>query len=105
MAKPEWGSKHRCKSCSTTFYDMQKNPIICPSCETEHKPEKLLKSSPPYKRAKPTPPKPKVVEEGESTGVLLDDDAILKEEDADPSEDEDTDIGGVVAAPSKEEEL
>lgn len=44
MAKPEWGTKHLCNSCSKPFYDMQRKPIICPVCNVEHVPEKLLKS-------------------------------------------------------------
>ena len=35
MAKPEWGMKRICKKCSTAFYDMQNNPIICPKCMAE----------------------------------------------------------------------
>ena len=44
MAKPEWGDKHLCNSCSKPFYDMKRKPIICPVCGVEHVPEKLLKS-------------------------------------------------------------
>ena len=32
MAKPEWGVKRACLACGTRFYDMQKAPILCPSC-------------------------------------------------------------------------
>lgn len=32
MAKPELGMKRACLSCGTKFYDLNKNPIICPKC-------------------------------------------------------------------------
>ena len=43
MAKPEWGFKRTCLSCGAKFYDMQKNPIVCPSCETVFDPEAATK--------------------------------------------------------------
>lgn len=51
MAKPEWGVKRICPSCSQRYYDMQKNPPTCPSCGTIFDPEALLKS----RRARPMP--------------------------------------------------
>ena len=44
MSKPEWGIKRVCPSCSTKYYDFNKNPIICPKCEFEFDPDLLLKS-------------------------------------------------------------
>ena len=35
MAKPELGTKRICVACSAKFYDLQKNPAICPKCGTE----------------------------------------------------------------------
>ena len=32
MAKPELGEKRRCLSCETKFYDLNKDPAICPKC-------------------------------------------------------------------------
>lgn len=43
MAKPEWGLKRNCLSCGTRFYDMQRNPIACPSCEAEFDPLALVR--------------------------------------------------------------
>ena len=34
MAKPEWGTKRICQSCGARFYDMQRDPIVCPACGT-----------------------------------------------------------------------
>lgn len=44
MAKPEWGAKRICHSCGTRYYDMQRDPVICPKCGTEFDPEAFLKS-------------------------------------------------------------
>ncbi len=32
MAKPELGGKRQCQSCGTKFYDLNKDPILCPKC-------------------------------------------------------------------------
>ena len=34
MAKPDLGTKRLCGSCGAKFYDLTKDPIICPKCET-----------------------------------------------------------------------
>lgn len=35
MAKPELGTKRVCVSCSTKFFDLLKQPAVCPKCGTE----------------------------------------------------------------------
>jgi len=32
VAKPELGAKRQCQSCATKFYDLNKDPILCPKC-------------------------------------------------------------------------
>lgn len=44
MAKPEWGAKRICHNCGARFYDMLRDPIVCPKCSTQFDPEALLKS-------------------------------------------------------------
>ncbi|MBV1700260.1 MAG: TIGR02300 family protein [Hyphomicrobiales bacterium] len=34
MAKPELGGKRQCQSCGTKFFDLNKDPIVCPNCGT-----------------------------------------------------------------------
>ena len=34
MTKPELGTKRLCASCSAKFYDLNKDPIVCPKCDT-----------------------------------------------------------------------
>jgi uncharacterized protein (TIGR02300 family) len=34
VAKPELGTKRMCANCGAKFYDLNKDPIVCPKCET-----------------------------------------------------------------------
>ena len=75
MAKAEWGTKRRCTNCSTVFYDLKKDPIICPRCQTVHQPEMLLK--PRRGRPEEKAPKPKPVPEE----VVVETEEAAEEED------------------------
>ena len=44
MVKPEWGKKRICPACNIKYYDLNKSPIICPSCSTEFDPDIYLRS-------------------------------------------------------------
>lgn len=41
MPKEEWGTKRLCPQCNTRFYDLTKNPMICPACAHEFTLESL----------------------------------------------------------------
>ncbi len=58
MAKPEWGVKRLCQSCTTKFYDLGRSPIACPQCGARFDPEALLKSRRSRPTAAPKPAKP-----------------------------------------------
>jgi uncharacterized protein (TIGR02300 family) len=34
VAKPELGTKRLCGNCAAKFYDLGKDPIVCPKCHT-----------------------------------------------------------------------
>ena len=53
VAKPEWGTKRWCLSCGAPFYDLRRNPIVCPLCHTDLKPEGAARSEPRRAAAKP----------------------------------------------------
>ena len=36
MSRPEWGEKRECPECGARFYDLDRDPIICPKCETPY---------------------------------------------------------------------
>ena len=57
VTKPNWGLKRTCQACGSRFYDLAKDPIICPKCGAEFDPEAVLKT----KRAKAAPAAPRPV--------------------------------------------
>ena len=84
MAKPEWGAKRICHNCGARYYDLQRDPIICPKCGTEFDPEAFLKS----RRSRST-----IIDEPvEKVRVVKDDsDALLDDEsEAESGEDEES---------------
>ena len=34
LAKPEHGTKRQCQNCGAKFFDLNKDPIVCPKCGT-----------------------------------------------------------------------
>src|SRR6202140_1556941 len=58
VAKPEWGSKRICPSCGTRYYDLMRDPVVCPKCSTPFDPEAFLRA----RRARPAAPIEKELE-------------------------------------------
>ena len=44
MGKIERGIKRICQGCGALYYDLEKDPIICPKCGAGFDPEAILKS-------------------------------------------------------------
>jgi len=44
VSKAEWGLKRICPACGKRYYDMKKNPPVCPACKTSFDPENLLRA-------------------------------------------------------------
>ena len=40
----EYGIKRICQSCAARYYDLNKEPPVCPSCGTEYDPEAVMRS-------------------------------------------------------------
>ncbi|WP_298355308.1 TIGR02300 family protein [Rhodoblastus sp.] len=38
MAKPELGSKRQCQNCGAKFFDLNRDPILCPKCGATFQP-------------------------------------------------------------------
>ena len=96
MAKPEWGTKRLCPSCGARFYDLNKNPAVCPQCGAKVKGDTLAR----YRRtAKETvKPKPSAEEatkanakDAEETDFEDDDDFEVMDDDSEDIADEDED--------------
>jgi uncharacterized protein (TIGR02300 family) len=105
VTKPDWGTKRTCQSCAAHFYDLRKDPIVCPKCGATYDPEAILKSrrrAPekvvPVKVVKePELPDPEtdVETEGsaEETDDVIEDTSELGEDDEDIPETVETDEG------------
>lgn len=117
MAKPEWGAKRICQSCSAPFYDLRSDPIICPKCGATFDPEAVLKS----RRTRGADevvaekPKPKVEEVPEADADTDEKDVAADDEDvvADDEDDEvledasdlgDDDVTDVIDTPADKED-
>lgn len=83
MANAELGHKQRCTSCGIKFYDLNKKPITCPSCNTVFDPESLLKS----RRGRGGPKQEEKVAKPDADDA--DEAEIANESDEDGFEDED----------------
>lgn len=96
MAKPEWGLKRTCQSCSVRFYDLGRAQITCPKCGAVYDAEAVLKTrrGRPIATEKAEPVKPKKIEpavvDGEIEVVEDDDeDEAVLEDASELGEDED----------------
>ena len=97
MAKPEWGMKRICPSCGTRYYDLLRDPVVCPKCSTPFDPEAFLKA----RRSRPAAP---VEKELEPVGTdELDTD--LETEEADVAEEEGEESVPLEEAEEEDEEL
>ena len=85
MAKPEWGKKRICSSCNTKYYDLNKSPIICPSCGAEFNPNDYLK----LKKGKNIPLKASVEDDNDLTKDIENIDDIEVDADGEVVSDDD----------------
>jgi uncharacterized protein (TIGR02300 family) len=61
VVKAELGTKRTCPSCAARFYDLLKNPIVCPKCNANFVAASILPSKGDMPAMAPAP-KPRVVE-------------------------------------------
>ena len=118
MAKPEWGLKRTCRECGKRFYDLLRDPIVCPACHAVFDPLATLRPRrgrvpPPVaaKAAEPVveeePDEPSGEEDAEADiveveGSDIDDQADIDSEDDDSMIKDDSNLGdddipGVIA--------
>jgi uncharacterized protein (TIGR02300 family) len=75
-AKPELGTKRQCQNCAAKFFDLNKDPIVCPKCGT------VFQGAAPVRAAA----KPK---EEEAVGIVsLDEGEAGEEKVAEPAVDD-----------------
>ena len=95
MARPEWGVKRTCLSCGARFYDLQRDPIVCPACGATV--DATAQSKPRRARALPTArvAAVPVAAEVEPAAAVVEDEVEL---DTDLAEDEETEEDEEVVA-------
>jgi uncharacterized protein (TIGR02300 family) len=91
VVKAELGTKRTCPSCAARFYDLLKNPIVCPKCGTAFIAAAILpsKSDMPGLAAAP-PPKARVTEEAEKQDTGEVELVSLEEVEEDGKDDDET---------------
>ena len=78
MAKPDLGTKRQCLSCGSRYYDLGKDPAVCPRGGTIYQPAVALRS-----RAEA-----KVVDDDEEVEVEIDAPELISLEEAEVEESE-----------------
>ncbi len=121
MSKPELGTKRDCPSCGAKFYDLNKNPVVCPKCKHEYVPDTGAKAKRAKAAEKPKEKTPKRAAVADDDGNIsldamrddelaadsdddidMDDVDVDVEDDGDDDaflpddEDEDDDVTGIV---------
>lgn len=86
MAKPELGFKRQCMSCGAKFYDLNRDPIVCPKCGTVFQAVAPTRVSPPAAAAAPRPQR--VEEEPELENAAGPEVVSLQDAEADEAEKE-----------------
>lgn len=96
MPKPEWGVKRTCLTCAARFFDLMKDPIVCPKCGATFDVAVMVKA----KRMK--------VEKAVAVPVIDDEDEPIRgdddEEEEDLVEDEDDDVDPILDEEEEDEE-
>ena len=113
MPKEEWGVKRLCPSCATRFYDLQNDPMTCPSCGNTFDLDSLLNKKTPRaadkKETVDTDQTP-VADDAEEEVVLVDDDdddddVEIGDDLLDDDDDDDTvDIEDIADVPSEDDD-
>ncbi len=84
MVKPEWGTRRICYKCSVRFYDLLKEPPICPKCGADQTKAPAKHSSSPARKIKAALPD----EEADESAMLPGDSEEIEEIGLDELEEE-----------------
>ena len=117
MAKETWGKKRTCPKCDTRFYDLNKDPLICPNCEHTFSLDSIMEVF--KKSTKDTTPKKSTAEKNSSEIEGIEPDDIILEDDLEEEtnpgvdlednlleeeDDDSTPIGVIPDVPKEEDE-
>lgn len=106
MPKEEWGVKRVCPKCSVRFYDLQRDPMTCPSCGHTFSLQSLnegggrtLVASKPEAKPKAAP-----TEELEEEAVLDEGDVDLGDEVLEDEDEDNVSLDDIADVSSEEDE-
>ena len=116
MAKESWGKKRTCPKCDTRFYDLNKDPLICPNCEHTFSLDSIMEVF--KKSTKDVSPKKSTNEKNSSEIADIEPEDIILEDDLEEEanssvdlednlleeEEEDSTPIGVIPEVTKEED-
>ena len=98
MAKPELGLKRQCMSCGAKFYDLNKDPAVCPKCGTVFQASALARvPAPVVARAAPAADDDEAEIETTGPEMVSLDEVEAAEADKDLPGEDDIDVGDDVA--------
>src|SRR4051794_15334853 len=97
LAKLEWGTKRICPSCGTRYYDLMRDPVVCPKCSTPFDPEAFLKA----RRSRPAAPVEKELEPVGADDI----DPDLEAEEVEAAEEEEEEEVPLDETEEEDEEL
>lgn len=86
MAKPELGTKRTCPACGTKYYDLNRDPIVCPNCGT------VFAVAAPARAERPPEPKPEPAQK--ETVEVQRDEGVVSLEDAEAENESGPDVDG-----------
>jgi uncharacterized protein (TIGR02300 family) len=112
VAKPELGSKRQCQNCGAKFFDLNRDPIICPKCGTVFQGATARAQRAEVKEEETDEPAAPVDAElvsledvdaaEEKVAAVADDDVEVEEDDSaedtflEEEEEEDDDVAGLI---------
>ena len=124
MAKPELGAKRQCQNCGAKFFDLNRDPIVCPKCGTVFQAVPIPRSPPRASAAaarseesevEPEAAGPELVsledaEAGEKVEAVAGDDLEVEDAPAEDNtfleeeEEEDDDVAGLIDGEIEDDE-
>ncbi len=90
MANSKWGTKRLCLGCGKRFYDMRRNPIICPGCDVPFEvsaPARTRRQRVPVERAEVAAPPVATAETEDGEVAQPEDSDVLAAADEDDGDD------------------
>lgn len=102
--KEELGTKRICRECGTKFYDLNRNPIVCPKCEAVYEIKTDIAPPVEVKKTKPEPKETEAPPKEETAAEVAEEaeDKVVSLEEAD---EETTDARGARAAALDEDDI